>query len=117
MSLACRSVGSITRAIRVLYRSIIRRPHGQDKTCRRVVDAAGTFGHPRTLHALSWYRFSRTMQLLWLRDHVSRRRSVGALAQAVTSTAGEARPLVDRTDALFARTVWGKLRQRATGRA
>jgi len=58
---------------------------------------------PNTLQAYFWARFAQPMRLLWVRDQESRRRLVGALAQAVATTAGETRALVERPEALFAR--------------
>lgn len=58
---------------------------------------------PRTLQATFWARFAQPMRLLWARDQKCRRDLVGALAQAVATTAGETRALVDQPEALFAR--------------
>jgi hypothetical protein len=58
---------------------------------------------PRTLQSYFWARFAQPMRLLWVRDGDSRARIVGALAQAVETTAGATRALIDRPDELFAR--------------
>jgi hypothetical protein len=58
---------------------------------------------PQTLHSYFWARFAQPMRLLWTRDGASRARIVGALTQAVVTTAGETRALIDRPDELFSR--------------
>ncbi len=58
---------------------------------------------PRTLQSYFWARFAQPMRLLWVRDQECRARIVGALAQAVTTTAEESRALVGRPEDLFAR--------------
>ncbi|MDX1575104.1 MAG: hypothetical protein R3285_02850, partial [Kiloniellales bacterium] len=58
---------------------------------------------PQTLQSYFWARFAQPMRLLWARDPESRARIVGALVQAVTTTAGESRALVDRPGELFGR--------------
>jgi hypothetical protein len=58
---------------------------------------------PQTLHSYFWARFAQPMRLLWARDKSCRDSIIDALSQAVATTAGEARALIDRPDELFAR--------------
>jgi hypothetical protein len=58
---------------------------------------------PQTLHSYFWARFAQPMRLLWTRDGASRAQIVDALTQAVSTTAGETRALIDRPDELFNR--------------
>ena len=50
---------------------------------------------PRTLQSYFWARFAQPAIVLWARAPTIRDRVVRALAQAVVTTAGEARPLLD----------------------
>lgn len=58
---------------------------------------------PRTLQSYFWARFAQPMRLIWVRDEASRRRLVDALTQAVITTAGATRALIDPPEALFER--------------
>ena len=58
---------------------------------------------PQTLHSYFWARFAQPMRLLWARDEDGRAQIIDALAQAVATTAGETRALIDRPDELFNR--------------
>ena len=58
---------------------------------------------PQTLHSYFWARFAQPMRLLWARDQGCRDSIIDALTQAVATTAGEARALIDRPGELFGR--------------
>lgn len=58
---------------------------------------------PQTLQSYFWARLAQPMRLLWARDGPSRARIADALAQAVVTTIGETRALIDRPDELFGR--------------
>ena len=76
---------------------------------------------PQALHSYFWARLAQPMRLLWALDGDSRARIVDALAQAVVTTAGETRALVERPDELFARAFQesyaSELRAEGDGRA
>lgn len=62
---------------------------------------------PDTHHSYFWARFAQPTRLLWVKDAGVRARVVGALAQAVRTTAEAARPLLPEAAApraLFTRT-------------
>ena len=58
---------------------------------------------PQTRQSYFWARFAQPMRLLWVRDEATQARVVAALAQAVATTGGSARALIDRPEDLFAR--------------